>query len=45
MSWKFLSLQRWLDALFDDAWYQLGVPEGLSMADSEETQSWCAVAP
>jgi hypothetical protein len=28
MFWKFLSLQKFLDALFDDSWFNLGLPEG-----------------
>jgi hypothetical protein len=28
MIWKFLSLQKLLDALFDDSWFSLGLPEG-----------------
>jgi hypothetical protein len=28
MIWKFLSLQKMLDALFDDSWFSLGLPEG-----------------
>jgi hypothetical protein len=27
MFWKFLSLQKILDALFDDSWCSLGLPE------------------
>jgi hypothetical protein len=27
MIWKFLSLQKMLDALFDDSWFSLGLPE------------------
>lgn len=29
---KHLSLQAWLDALFDDNWCVLGLPEGLADA-------------
>ncbi len=28
MVWKFLRLQNLLDALFDDSWFSLGLPEG-----------------
>jgi hypothetical protein len=28
MIWKFLSLQKMLDALFDDSWFDFGLPEG-----------------
>ncbi len=28
MFWKFLSLQKLLDSLFDDSWFDLGLPEG-----------------
>ena len=28
MVWKFLRLQYLLDALFDDSWFSLGLPEG-----------------
>lgn len=28
MFWKFLSLQKMLDALFDDSWCALRLPEG-----------------
>jgi hypothetical protein len=28
MIWKFLRLQKLLDALFDDSWFSLGLPEG-----------------
>ena len=28
MIWKFLTLQKMLDALFDDSWFSLGLPEG-----------------
>lgn len=34
MFWKFFSVQKMLDALFDDAWCSLGLPEG---ADDSET--------
>jgi hypothetical protein len=27
MIWKFLSLQKMLDSLFDDSWFRLGLPE------------------
>jgi hypothetical protein len=27
MIWKFLSLQKMLDSLFDDSWFSLGLPE------------------
>lgn len=27
---KYLSLQYWVDALFDEGWCSLGLPEGLS---------------
>ena len=39
MFWKFLSVQRMLDALFDDAWCQLGVPEGLTLLPPEWPQA------
>jgi hypothetical protein len=28
MFWKFLNLQKLLDALFDDSWFHLGLPDG-----------------
>ena len=28
MFWKFLSVKKILDTLFDDGWCSLGVPEG-----------------
>ena len=28
MFWKYLNLQKLLDALFDDSWFSLGLPEG-----------------
>jgi hypothetical protein len=33
MIWKFLSLQKLLDALFDDSWFSLGLPEGNESTD------------
>jgi hypothetical protein len=36
MLWKFLSLQKFLDALFDDSWFSLGLPEAF---DGMETAS------
>lgn len=33
MFWKFLSLQNMLDALFDDCWFSLGLPEGHAELD------------
>ena len=30
---KYLSLQAWLDTLFDDNWCTLGLPEGLAAAE------------
>jgi hypothetical protein len=38
MFWKLLSLQKFLDALFDDSWCNLGLPEGfdgLEVASAE----------
>jgi len=31
---KYFSLQYWLDALFDDGWCTLGVPDGFDAADA-----------
>jgi hypothetical protein len=31
---KYFSLQYWLDALFDDGWCTLGVPDGFDGADA-----------
>jgi hypothetical protein len=31
---KYVSLQYWLDALFDDGWCTLGVPDGFVTADA-----------
>jgi hypothetical protein len=31
---KLLSLQYWIDALFDDGWCCLGTPDGLDPADA-----------
>ena len=33
MFWKFLTLQKLLDALFDDAWCSLGLPDGFDGMD------------
>lgn len=27
MFWKFLNLQKLLDSLFDDSWFDLGLPQ------------------
>ena len=38
MFWKLLSLQKFLDALFDDSWFSLGLPDGfdgMDMASAE----------
>jgi len=34
MFWKLFSLQKMLDALFDDSWCSLGIPEGHAMAEA-----------
>jgi hypothetical protein len=31
---KYFSLQYWLDALFDDGWCMLGVPDAVVAADA-----------
>jgi len=36
VNWKIPSLQSMLDALFDEAWCQLGLPERLSEEDALE---------
>jgi hypothetical protein len=33
MLWKFLTLQKILDALFDDSWCSLGLPDGFDGMD------------
>jgi hypothetical protein len=33
MFWKLLSLQKFLDALFDDSWCNLGLPDGFDGID------------
>lgn len=33
MFWKFFSLQKMLDALFDEAWGSLGLPDSLDCQD------------
>ena len=33
MFWKFLTLQKMLDALFDDSWFSLGLPDGEECMD------------
>lgn len=38
MLWKYLSLQKFLDALFDEGWCSLGLPEGFAGADAEITE-------
>ncbi|WP_342617132.1 hypothetical protein [Rhodoferax sp. GW822-FHT02A01] len=34
MFWKFFSLQKMLDALFDEAWVNLGLPDALDCQDA-----------
>ncbi len=34
MFWKMLHLQNWLNALFDDGWCSLGLPEVSACADA-----------
>ena len=33
MFWKFFSMQKMLDALFDEAWCNLGLPDGDDCTD------------
>jgi hypothetical protein len=39
MIWKFLTLQKMLDALFDDSWFSLGLPEGHEGSFTPATQT------
>jgi len=39
MLWKWLSLQKLLDTLFDDSWFHLGLPEAADSADLALTES------
>ena len=38
MFWKLLSLQKFLDALFDDSWFSLGLPDGFDGMDMASTE-------
>lgn len=38
MFWKFLSLQKILDSLFDDSWFSLGLPEAQQDMDLALTE-------
>lgn len=38
MLWKYLGLQKLIDALFDDGWGSLGLPEGSYTVDLHATE-------
>ena len=38
MLWKYLGLQKMIDALFDDGWGNLGLPEGGYAAELQTTE-------
>lgn len=38
MFWKFLTLQKLLDTLFDDAWCSLGLPDGFDAIDAASAE-------